>query len=63
MQYVTRPSLAPFGPHGVGWAFLDHEGKRPIRVIAMGVVKSANDDEAFYAALFLNGIETKEKAL
>lgn len=49
MKYVVRPSNAPFGPHGVGWAFLDSEGKRPIRVIAMGVVKPANDDAAFYA--------------
>ena len=48
MKYVVRPSNAPFGPHGVGWAFLDSEGQRPIRVIAMGVVKPANDDEEFY---------------
>ena len=45
MKY--HANVPPVGPHGVGWAMrtvlLEH-----IRVIAMGVVKPANDDEEFW---------------
>ena len=44
MKY--HANVPPVGPHGVGWALrapFEH-----IRVIAMGVVKPANDDEEFW---------------
>ena len=47
MKFI--PYMNPLGPHGVGFAMLDADNPlSDIRVIAMGVVKPANDDVEFY---------------
>ena len=47
MKFI--PSVPPLNRHGVGWIFItEHDRSCDIRVIAMGVVKPANDDEEFY---------------
>ena len=47
MKFI--PYLNPLGPHGVGFAMRDENNPLDdIRVLAMGVVKHANDDAEFY---------------
>ena len=46
MKFI--PCTPPLGSHGVGWARKTLADAPDIRVLAMGVVKPANDDEEFW---------------